>query len=224
MADTEQLKYKDLAVTGSLDISFPRGDGYRKQYFTHPLGAAANVVTARVFWRDSSDNVVLNLSLENDAARWSFATSNQGILTYMSVDTRDLDVGTYTYGIEVAAVDLEPYTAQTGSVFLFDDVADDDGTAPYLGWATRAAIDNDLTQIAASFCLTYTSAAASSGGSSLSVEDPAFFAAGDIARVILDDGTYQDVSVATVTSTAITFSPAALADDVAKGNVVRKVV
>lgn len=103
-----------------IDPSQIIGGTTARVYFTHSLGDATNITngTATLTWRDSSDNVVLSLNSDDDAAQWTI-NDEDGDPSYVELvqsDTINLTAGTYSGDIRIDDASGDTHVVERGSV------------------------------------------------------------------------------------------------------------
>lgn len=217
----EQLKYSGERLTKIQDYWMPRGDT-RQLTFAHDLGAAAAVKTARLQVKNSAGTVLVSLTLADHASQWDFTTDDEGTITFQADDTASVDEGSHTYGVELTDQSDRVYTPIKGTLTLADDVVDNTGSSPYPDWDTLDDLETDISQMATCGNLSWLTTAIAGGEGTIYVENGAIFTAADDIRVVLDDGTYEDDTIAAggVSGNTLTLS-ATIAGAAAVGNVVR---
>lgn len=215
----EQLAYNGERLAVRKDYWMPRGDT-KQIVFDHDLGAAAAVKTARLQVKNSSDTVLVSLTKADHASQWDFSTSGQGIVTLAASDTATITEGTYDFGIELTDQNDYVYTPVLGTINLSDDVVDNTGSSPYPSWDTLDDLELDIEQMATCGNITWLTTALAGGEGTLDVQNGAIGSATNNIRVVLDDGTYEDDTIDSVTDNEWTLS-GTISGAASVGNVVR---
>jgi len=227
----EQLLYNDIRKTEDKDKSLPRGDD-RHFPFDHVLGPSSAIKEAYFEIVESpdtnSETVLVALSLDEHADQWDFTTDNRGIILITYDDTKGLTVGSYSFAVELIDQTDQHYTPVRGSFEITADIINDSETAPYLSWTTRADLTTDIAALEVEMIQMQTCGnfseltVAATGGSqaTLDVANGAIFTAADNIRLVLDDGTYEDDVVDSVSSNELTLT-GTIAGEAAIGNKVR---
>jgi len=195
----------------------------------HVLGPASAIKEIHFRIVDSDDVVKVALSLEEQPSQF-ILTENNIRIWIKSADTGALAYKqSYKFGVEIIDQNDLHYTPLTGAWLLTDDVVNDGGTAPYLTWATREDLQTEidaqtlaLNGAMTTFNLTALAAAASATDTSITVKNDSFISVSDTIRIMLNDETYDERTVDTVSNNIITFT-GGLSDDAAIDNIVRKV-
>lgn len=104
-----------------------RGDGNGHEFtVVHSFGAAANVAEARFFIRTEPDgDIVLQLTLTDDAAQFDFTVSNACTISLLPENTDSKPGGKHWYDVEIQHDDGRVITFQRGFFELIPDMAND---------------------------------------------------------------------------------------------------
>lgn len=198
--------------TAILNVEMPSGDD-RYLPFTHTLGDWTNVAEARLAVKDAFGNVVIASSLEENAADWDTDTANEGSVLISSTASAIPSGQNYRYEVELIDNDGIVTTVQRGTFTVsWGDIVDNDGSAPYLSWSTRDDLDlvlsqlrSEITQLETCGNFSELTVAVAGGEGSLTVKNGAIFDGQDI-RVSLDNGSFEDDSVASVSGNVLTLT------------------
>jgi hypothetical protein len=208
----EQLLYNNERKTTDIDVSMPRADD-RDLVFKHVLGPSAAVKEARFHVADTNDVVTIALALDTHPTQWDFTTDDEGTISIASADTVGVTLGEYNYAIELIDQNDLVYTVQRGGFTLSDDIVANTGTAPYLSWSTRddldddvEALEDDIVQMASCGDFSFLTVAIAGGEGTITVANGAIFTGTPNIRVMLDNGTYEDDSVASKVGNVLTLS------------------
>jgi len=222
MADTSQLGYDNERYAINKDVWMMRGDT-RHLIFPHDLGAAANIKTAQIEVETNDDTATIVISLTKAAhpTQWDFTTDDQGTILINALDTASITLGAYRYGIQLTDNSDRVYTAQWGIFTLQNDVVNNSGTSPYPSWDTLQDLEDDIEQMATCGDVSWLTVAATGGSqATLDVQNGAIFTATDNIRLVLDNGSYEDDVVDSVSDNEITLT-GTIAGEASIGNVVR---
>ena len=224
MANEQQLPYDGERLTVLYDFWMMRGDT-RQITFDHDLGPSTAVKTAQIEMElvDSPYTTVMSATLADNSTQWDFTTSGKGIFTFIASNTSTLDPASYRYDIQLTDTSDRVYTCLAGVGTLRRDAVDNSTTSPYPAWDTLADIYADLVDLATCGDVSLLTVAATGGATAtLTVANGAIFTAADNVRVVLDDGTYEDDTIAGggVTGNVLTLT-GTIAGEAAIGNVVR---
>jgi len=218
----DQLPYNGQRYAVNKNYWMMRGDT-RQITFQHDLGAAAAVKTAQfeMETNDSTATIVVSLTLADDASQWDLTTSNVGIITLSALDTASLEFDTYRYAVQFTDQNDLVYTVLYGLITLENDVVNNSGTSPYPSWTTLTDLQTDISQMATCGNLSWLTVAATGGAqATLDVQNGAIFTAADNIRLVLDDGTYEDDVIDSISSNELTLT-GTIAGEAAIGAVVR---
>ena len=227
MAQEKQIPYDDQQITAIKDWWMPRGDT-RELPFEHTLGAAAAVKTAQIELKAKAGDgnytagtVVVSLTKADHSTQWDFTTSNEGIVTFAEGNTATIYANGYDYAVQLTDQSDRVFTVMRGTITLQADVVDNDSTSPYPSWDTLSDLQTDISQMAACGNLSWLTVAATGGAqATLDVENGAIFTATDNIRLVLDSGSYEDDTIASIIDNELTLS-GTIAGEAAIGNVVR---
>lgn len=222
MADTTQLGYDNERYALQKDMWMMRGDT-RHLPFAHDLGASTSVKTAQleVETNDDAATIVISLTLAVHPSQWNFTTDDQGVILISAVDTASITLGSYRYAIQLTDLSDRVYTPQFGILTLENDVVNNSGTSPYPSWDTLEDLEDDIEQMATCGNLSWLTVAATGGSqATLDVQNGAIFTATDNIRLVLDNGSYEDDVVDSVSDNEITLT-GTIAGEASIGNVVR---
>lgn len=224
----EQLLYNNERKTTDTNVSMPRSDD-RELVFKHVLGPSSAVKEARFHVTDGDGTVMIALALDTQPAQWDFTTDDEGTITIASADTTGVALAPYNYAIELIDQSDLVYTVQRGEFDLTDDIVANTGTAPYLSWATREELDddvddleNELSDIASCGDFSWLTVAIAGGEGTITVKNGQIFedAGTPDIRVALDSGGYEDDTVVSVAGNVVTLT-ATIAGAAAIGKMVR---
>lgn len=191
------------------------------------------IFTARKVYGGGGDgigDVVMQLSTSTNGLQWKYDEENYKARIYFwDTDTVGLRAANnetdLVYDIEMLHADGSKYTVERGSLRIEYDVTHDDSTATYLSWQTLADLETEIDGYAAGFDRTFMSADATTGATTIYVTTHSIFNVGDDIRIILDDGTYDQRTVATIDTddSYLTFS-GGLTSAASENNVVMRVI
>jgi len=181
---------------------------------------------------DGLGTVVMQLTSSDQPTQFTYDEEDKkSRVSFLDTDTdglraanNDIDL---VYDIEILHSDGSIYTAERGSLRVEYDVTHDDSTAAYLSWTTMGDLEDEIDGYAAAFDRTFLYSAASAGATTIYVLNSSVLDVGDDIRIILNDGTYDQRTIATITEgtayDTITFS-GGLTTAAAANSVVMKVI
>lgn len=179
---------------------------------------------------DGIGTVVIQLTSSDSPFQFVYDDENYKARIYFyDTDTAGLRAASnetdLIYDIEMLQADGSIYTIERGSLRIEYDVTHDDSTAAYLSWQKLADLETEIAAYASCVDRTFTSAAATAGATTIYVVTYSIFTVGDSIRIVLDDGTYDERTVATIDTdnSYLTFT-GGLTSAVSANNVVMRVV
>ena len=225
-----QIPYNDR-LTNDVDLTMPRGES-REYTFSHVLGAESAVKEARFMVRtdDTAETVIISYAWDTHPTQFDFSVDDECTVYFLAADTVGETLDTYKFALELVDQNDLVYTPWRGKFTISDDIVNDDETAAHLSYTVRSALTAEITiyesqviDMASAADFSWLTAAASLGTDTLVVANGAIYAATDSIRIMLDDGTYDDDTIASVTDETITLD-GTLTSDAAAYNMVRLLV
>ena len=233
-----QLKHEgsEWATTLGAAITLVREDD---NYYTFEHGSLAAEIseikfTARI--KDTSEpgtgTAAIEITNDDQPTQWTTSTNYEATLYILTADTdgfrkasvNQLDLA---YDIQIIHNDGKKYTVEKGTLTIEPDITHDDSTAAYPSRDTLSDLETEIANYAAGFDRTFLSGAAVASDTDIDVTSAAIFSAGDDIRVLLDDGTYTQVTIDVISTNNVNFAtsdPGGIDSAAAAGNVVLKVV
>lgn len=237
MAEDTQTTHEGSGWKTKFDqtITIPRGSD---QTISFKHGSLSSEISRIVFTarktsstEDGLGTVVIQIASDTHSAQWTTTTNYEADLSFLDTDTQLLRAAdsetNLIYDLELYLNDTTYYMVERGAGVIEYDVSHDDSTTPYPNWDTLEDYGELLDQYVAGFDRTFLSADASGSDTDIDVDDASIFSASDDIRVILDDGTYTEVTIDTISTNNIDFStsdPGGLDSAASENNVVLKVV
>ena len=199
MAD-KQLGYDGGRRAVKKDFWMLRGDT-KDLVFAHELGTAAAVKTAQLEIEliDSPYTTLLSLTLADHSTQWDFTTDDEGTVTIAADDTATLTPGEYRYDVQLTTQTDLVYTPIYGTFKLVREAVDNSGTSPYPSWTTLDDLEEDISDMAACALVTWLTAVVTGGAQSvINVENGGIATGTPGVRLILDNGSYEDDTIASI--------------------------
>lgn len=222
------LKRNDeLAYLANDTLEFVAGDT-RDFTVLHPDLDADEISEVIFHAVNSSGTVVIELS-DDDTPTQVVVSDGSTKIILASTDSVGLS-GNLSFQVEITLINSEVFSPLTGTIVLNTDTVNDDETASYLSRTTRADLQADIDAFEIANDITRLTSAASSGASSITVDNVAIFSASDNIKVVLGDPFDSGTSTAESHQIAGAWGGTnpvtlvgTLGDDCAAGNIVAKV-